>query len=204
MYNASIYIGLFTPGRVGEASRVFYLKKEHSVGKSFVSIILDRLADIVFLLLFGYFSMFLFLDILKQEVLLFGVIISAVLLLAVLALKSRLPKNFLKKAGVGVGLGLSLLLPFLAAAQIPGPIITSPTDIANIINAILNWLSGIILVISIIMFFWAAIMYMTAGASETTLGKSKTVLIYAIVGLAVAILTYSFKPFLETFFRAAF
>ncbi len=97
MYNASIYIGLFTPGRVGEASRVFYLKKEHSVGKSFVSIILDRLADIVFLLLFGYFSMFLFLDILKKEVLLFGAIIPALLLFVILALKSRLLKYFLKK-----------------------------------------------------------------------------------------------------------
>lgn len=97
MYDASIYIGLFTPGRVGEASRVFYLKKEHSVGRAFVSIILDRLFDIVFLLLFGYFSMFLFLDILKKEVLLFGVIISALLLLVILALKSRLLKYFLKK-----------------------------------------------------------------------------------------------------------
>ncbi len=112
--------------------------------------------------------------------------------------------NILKKVAVGAGFGFSLLLPFLAAAQIPGPIITSPTDISNIILAIFNWLSGIILVISLIMFFWAAILYMTAGASEVTLAKSKTVLIYAIVGLAVAILTYSFKPFLETFFQAAF
>jgi uncharacterized protein (TIRG00374 family) len=98
MYDASVYIGLFTPGRVGEVSRVFYLKKEHSVGRALVSIILDRLADVVFLLLFGYFSMFLFLDILKKEVLLFGVIISALLLLVILLWKSRLPKFFLKKA----------------------------------------------------------------------------------------------------------
>ena len=54
------------------------------------------------------------------------------------------------------------------------------------------------------MFFYAAVLYMTAGASETALAKSKTVLIYAIIGLAVAILTFSFKPFLETFFRGAF
>jgi hypothetical protein len=98
MYYASMYIGLFTPGRVGEASRVFYLKKEHSVGRAFVSVILDRLFDIFFLLLFGYFSMFLFLDIFKKEVLLFGVIIIALLLLAISALKSRLLKYFLKKA----------------------------------------------------------------------------------------------------------
>lgn len=105
---------------------------------------------------------------------------------------------------VGSVLGLSLLLPLLAMAQVPGPIITTPTDISRIITAVFTWLGGIILTISLIMFFYAAILYMTAGASETTLAKSKTVLIYAIVGLAVAILTYSFKPFLETFFRASF
>ncbi len=105
---------------------------------------------------------------------------------------------------VGTALGLSLLLPLLAMAQVPGPIITSPADVSRIIAAVFNWLSGIILTISLIMFFFAAILYMTAGASEATLAKSKTVLIYAVIGLAVAILTFSFKPFLETFFRGAF
>lgn len=113
-------------------------------------------------------------------------------------------KNLLKKVGIGAGLGFSLLSPLLAMAQVPGPIITTPTDISRIITAVFNWLGGIILTISLIMFFYAAILYMTAGASETSLAKSKTVLIYAIVGLAVAILTFSFKPFLETFFKAAF
>lgn len=112
----------------------------------------------------------------------------------------------INKYAVGAALGLSLLLPLLAMAQqvIPGPIITSPSDISRIVRAVFDWLTGIILVISLIMLFYAAILYMTAGASETTLAKSKTVLIYAIVGLAVAILTFSFKPFLETFFRGAF
>jgi len=110
----------------------------------------------------------------------------------------------INKYAVGAALGISLLLPFLAMAQLPGPIITSPSDISKIVRAVFDWLAGIILVISLIMIFYAAILYMTAGASETTLAKSKTVLIYAIVGLAVAILAYSFRPFLETFFRGAF
>lgn len=111
----------------------------------------------------------------------------------------------INKYAVGAALGLSLLFPILAIAQgVPGPIITSPTDISRIVAAVFNWLSGIILTISLIMLFYAAILYMTAGASETALAKSKTVLIYAIIGLAVAILAFSFKPFLETFFRASF
>lgn len=114
----------------------------------------------------------------------------------------------INKYAVGAALGLSLFLPLLAMAVstpgVPGPIITSPTDISKIVNAVFNWLSGIILTISLIMFFYAAILYMTAGTSATVLTKSKTVLIYAIVGLAVAILTFSFKPFLETFLRGTF
>lgn len=113
-------------------------------------------------------------------------------------------KNILKKVGIGAGLGLSLLLPLLAMAQIPGPIITSPTDISRVVAALFNWLGGIIFTIALIMLLYAAILYMTAGTSETILAKSKTVLIYAIVGLAVAILTFSFRPLLETLFRGAF
>ena len=111
----------------------------------------------------------------------------------------------INKYTVGAALGLSLLLPLLATAQfLPGPIISSPTQISVIIRAVLNWLAGIVFTISLIMLIYAAILYMTAGASETIHTKAKNVLIYAIVGLAVAILTFSVRPFLETFFGAGF
>lgn len=110
-------------------------------------------------------------------------------------------KNIFKKAGIGAGLGLALLLPLLAMAQLPIPIITTPSDISGIIRGVFDWIAGIVFTISLIMLLYGAILYMTAGASETTHAKAKTVVIYAIVGLAVAILTYSFRPFLESFFR---
>jgi hypothetical protein len=97
MYQSSVYIGMFTPGRMGEASRVLYLKKDHSVGRAFVSIILDRLADIFFLLLFGYLAMFLFFDILRKGVLIFSIAISVLLLLVILVWKNRPLKYFLQK-----------------------------------------------------------------------------------------------------------
>jgi uncharacterized protein (TIRG00374 family) len=97
MYQASVYLGMFTPARVGEASRVLYLKKDHSLGKAFVSIVLDRLADMVFLLAFGYFGMFLFLNILKKEIWIFSIIILALLLMIFLIWKSSLLKYFFQK-----------------------------------------------------------------------------------------------------------
>jgi len=109
-------------------------------------------------------------------------------------------KNILKKAGIGIALGLTLL-PFLALAQVgqvPGPIITSPTQISDLVQKILNWVGGIVMTISLIMLLWAAILFLTAGQSETAHSKAKNVLIYAIVGIAVAILAFSVQPFLTT------
>lgn len=112
-------------------------------------------------------------------------------------------KNFIKKVAIGTGLSLTLL-PLLALAQggLPtAPILTSPSQISDLIRAILGWISGIILTVALIMLLYAAFLYMTAGASEAALGKSKTVLIYAVVGIAVAILAYSFTPFIEAFLK---
>ncbi len=115
-------------------------------------------------------------------------------------------KNILKKASVGIALGL-MLLPFLAlaqAGQVPGPIITSPYHISAIIQRILNWVGGIVMTISLIMLLWAAILFLTAGTSETTHSKAKNVLIYAIVGIAVAILAFSIQPLLTTILSGSF
>ncbi len=116
-------------------------------------------------------------------------------------------KNILKKTGVGIGLGLTLL-PFLALAQVgqvpTQGIITSPTQISDLIQRILGWVARIVLVIALIMLLWAAILYLTAGGSEERVGRAKNYLIYAIVGIAVAVLAFSVQPFIETVFRRAF
>jgi len=109
-------------------------------------------------------------------------------------------KNIFKKASIGIALGLTLL-PFLAlaqAGQVPGPLITSPTQISDIVQRALNWIAGIVMTISLVMLLWAAILFLTAGASETAHSKAKNVLIYAIVGIAVAILAFSVQPLLTT------
>lgn len=118
-------------------------------------------------------------------------------------------KNLLiKKIGIGVGLGISLL-PLLVMAQVSvdpkqNALITSPTQIGNIISRTFAWISGIVFTISLIMLLYAAILFLTAGTSEAIHTKAKSTLIFAIVGVAVAILAYSVEPFLVNFFRANF
>ena len=113
-------------------------------------------------------------------------------------------KNILKKVGImGVALGLTFL-PFLALAQVPGPIITSPTQIALLLQKTLNFVGAIVLTIALIMLLWSAILYLTAGASETVHTKAKSVLIYAIVGIVVAVLAFSVIPFVQTVLQGRF
>ncbi len=113
-------------------------------------------------------------------------------------------KNIFKKASVGIALGLTLL-PFLALAQpVPGPIITSPVQIAALLQKVLNFIGAIVLVIALIMLLYAAILFLTAGASETMHEKAKNVLIYAIIGITVAILAFSVIPFVQTVLQGNF
>jgi uncharacterized protein (TIRG00374 family) len=60
-----IFLGSITPGRVGELQRVMYLKEEgYAVGRSFLSVAMDRMFDIFILVAMGglvVFSPFYFL-----------------------------------------------------------------------------------------------------------------------------------------------
>lgn len=107
-------------------------------------------------------------------------------------------KNIFKKMSIGIALAIPFF-PLVAFAQtVPGsPIITSPSGIIQILYNILNFVAAAVFVISLIMLLWAAILFLTAGASETAHTKAKNVLIYAIVGIAVALLAYSIQPFLN-------
>lgn len=109
-------------------------------------------------------------------------------------------KSFFKKLGAGVGAGVAFL-PFLALAQVGGVnqiIVSKPGDIVTLLSNILGWISGIVFTIALIMLLYSAILWLTAGASETVHGKAKDVLIYAIVGIVVALLAFSAIPFLRS------
>ncbi|MBU2472740.1 flippase-like domain-containing protein [Patescibacteria group bacterium] len=85
IYNTGFFLSTITPGRIGDLIKVLYLKKDgYSIGKSLVSIILDRLADIVFLLIIGYLSIFFFFKDIRKDLFLFtflGLIILALFII---------------------------------------------------------------------------------------------------------------------------
>ncbi|MDD2753508.1 MAG: lysylphosphatidylglycerol synthase transmembrane domain-containing protein [Candidatus Portnoybacteria bacterium] len=53
IYNSSLLLGLVTPGRIGDASKVLYLKKDNrSFGQAVFGVLFDKVSDLVFVALF--------------------------------------------------------------------------------------------------------------------------------------------------------
>lgn len=61
----------------------------------------------------------------------------------------------------------------------------------GVINTIAKWIYTIILVLSVIMILFAAFSYLTAGGDQAKVKKASQMLIYAVVGIVVAILAFS-------------
>jgi len=94
-YFTGLYVGLVTPGRVGEFVKVLYLTRDkHSFGRSLLSVFLDRLFDLAFLIIFSYLSIIVFMNFFLEQFYLISIIL-AVSLFAVIILFTN--KKLLKK-----------------------------------------------------------------------------------------------------------
>lgn len=82
------------------------------------------------------------------------------------------------------------LLPLLAFAQPTAPrdVVSSYSDVARILNVIINWFFGILIIVAVIFVLYAAYLYLVAGGDQESVKKASTVLIYAAVAVAVAII----------------
>jgi uncharacterized protein (TIRG00374 family) len=85
-YLGSLYIGLITPGRVGEFVKAFYVKNAgHSLTRSLVSTLLDRALDMVVLLVWGYIGFYFYARTFGQAILVLSLLgVSCAVVLGVL------------------------------------------------------------------------------------------------------------------------
>lgn len=68
IYSASLYLGAVTPGRVGDFIKSLYLiNRGLSAGKSIFSCLVDRMFDIIFLVIIGYTSLLFFPGLFKDQ-----------------------------------------------------------------------------------------------------------------------------------------
>jgi hypothetical protein len=95
LYAASLYLGVVTPGHIGDFAKSFYLMgRGMTAGKAIFSSLADRLFDIVFLAVIGYASLLFFPGIFTNQVFMSSVLL-AIVATTVAALMCR--REFLKR-----------------------------------------------------------------------------------------------------------
>ncbi len=83
---------------------------------------------------------------------------------------------------------------FTAVVSAPAFASAAITDICGIVyvvNSIARWFGIIVFIVSVVAFLYAAFLYLTSGGSEENLTTARQVLIYAVIGTAVALLATS-------------
>lgn len=90
LYWLGAFVGVITPGRLGELIKVYFLKNRgHGVFRSFFSIILDRILDVLFLLFLGILVSFFFLKEAGLYIISLGVVVLAAIIFIFLLLDER-------------------------------------------------------------------------------------------------------------------
>ena len=90
MYAAALYIGALTPGRIGDFIKVLYLKEDgYPFGKSFATVLLDRLFDLTSFLLLGYAGMLFFITLFERTITILSCILAGTFSLIVFFLYKK-------------------------------------------------------------------------------------------------------------------
>jgi len=90
-----------------------------------------------------------------------------------------------------------ILLTFapIVLAQVPTP----PTEFWPTVNKIVGLLLAIVFFLGVIFLILGGIMYITAGGDPSKVDRAKDVLVYAVIGVGVAVLAWALMRFLMSY-----
>ncbi|HPW34501.1 MAG TPA: hypothetical protein PK367_01935 [Candidatus Paceibacterota bacterium] len=97
---------------------------------------------------------------------------------------------------VAIALVLSAsLVAAVTPGQVPGPIVgtTGPTTITgwvDVLITVVRWIYTIIFIVAVLFILLAAFNFITSKGDAVKTGTAKKQLLYAIIGIAVALLSY--------------
>lgn len=115
-------------------------------------------------------------------------------------------KKNLLKAGLLLILGVASFSFVSAQGLIPGqppppPVpVTGPTTIGEGVGVfvkIVQWIYTILFIVAVLFILIAAYKFITSKGDSTKTGEAKKMLIYAIVGIAVGLLSYTVVYFVQ-------
>jgi len=84
-------------------------------------------------------------------------------------------------------------------ARYDSALIHTKEDITNLVITITNWFAGIVFAIAVIMLIYGGVLYMTAAGSEEKAKTARRLLLYACIGIAVAILAFGAQALINSF-----
>ena len=115
-------------------------------------------------------------------------------------------RRILVKLALISAIGLLLLpaiVPVRAAVPTYGEeIITTPQGFIDLIKGITKWIFSIVMAIAILFIILAAWYFLTAAGNPEAIAKARQMLIYAIVGIAVALLAAGLPALINAFLGA--
>lgn len=101
-------------------------------------------------------------------------------------------------------LAAASLLTSDASAQVTSGINAATTgemrgkSVDNTVGSIVNVLLWVVGILSVTMIVWSGFKYITSAGDTSKLASAKSTLIYAVVGLIIAILAYAIVTFVRT------
>ncbi|MCK9187143.1 MAG: hypothetical protein PHS16_01840 [Candidatus Colwellbacteria bacterium] len=98
---------------------------------------------------------------------------------------------------------LNSIIPAVALAQtppvVPSASVSSIQDILDLADRIVGWAFAFFFALAAFFILWAAYDYLTAGGAEAKLTSAKNKLIYAAVGIGIALVARSVVTIVQTF-----
>lgn len=104
--------------------------------------------------------------------------------------------------------GVSLFTAFAQPGNPGGPVnipgvgvqnqrLTNVQGWADLLITIIQWLYYILFIVATLMIIWAAFLYVTSKGDPTKTKTAKSMIVYAIIGMIVALLSYVIVKFIQ-------
>jgi hypothetical protein len=104
----------------------------------------------------------------------------------------------MKKYIVTTILTVVLSAPMALAVTTPEGPPEVDVDVVNVMNRVVNWVFAFFLVMAVLFIIIAAFQFLTAGGDSSKVGAARDKLLYAAVGIMVAMLSRAIIPMIKT------
>ena len=74
------------------------------------------------------------------------------------------------------------------------------TKLIGLAVSFTNWILAALAVVAVVMVIYAGYLFITGGTNDKDIEKAKKILIYSVIGLVVAAVSYSVVSFVRSFF----